>query len=319
MIIEKKNPLVSIILCCHKIDNYLFESIYSVLNQSYENYELIILFDNSNKREFNKLQENLKDNKNFKKIKFIQNDQNYGLTKSLNIAINQSIGKYIMRQDSDDISDKNRLYNLVNYIEKNPKINLVFTNVNIINEQGNLLKKKYNYIIKTNFFLSYNYKNTISHPCIMFTRYIYDIVDGYDEKFLYSQDYHFIHKIIKKDFNNIGKVSKYLYNLRYLKTSISGMNHKLQRRNSIVIILINQYEHLYEKFKKIEKIDDLYKFISISLNDGFQKAIYYGYNYELKIPLNNFVNFKFLFFLILLYVIHPSLLVNKLRDFLYEK
>ena len=85
---------VSIILCCHKIDSYLYKSIDSVLNQTYQNFELIILFDNPQKKQFLELQDNLVDYKNFNKILFFQNDRNYGLTKSLNKAINLSTSSF---------------------------------------------------------------------------------------------------------------------------------------------------------------------------------------------------------------------------------
>lgn len=304
---------VSIILCCHKIDSYLYKSIDSVLNQTYQNFELIILFDNPQKKQFLELQDNLVDYKNFNKILFFQNDRNYGLTKSLNKAINLSKGKYIMRQDSDDISDKNRLLHLLNHIKQFPKKHLVFSNVIIIDENDNFLKRKLNYILKTNFFLSYNYKNTISHPSILFTRSIYDIIGGYDERFVFSQDYDFIHRIFKDNINHITKVNKYLYSLRYSKSSISSLNGKLQRRNSIVIILINKYKYLKEKFQKFEEVEDFYEYVRKSLKDEFQKAIYYGYNFDEEIPSINFLNIKFIFFLILLYLIHPSLFIGKFK------
>ena len=304
---------VSIILCCHRIDNYLYKSIDSVLKQTYKEFELIILFDNPDKQKFQELQSNLKNYKNFNRILFFQNNRNYGLTRSLNKAIKLSKGKYIMRQDSDDISDKNRLLYLINHLKKYPNKNLAFSNVIIIDENDNFVRKKFNYILKTNFFLSYNYKNTISHPSIIFTRSIYEIVGGYDEKFLYSQDYDFIHKIFKDDINHITKVNKYLYSLRYSKSPLSSLNGDLQRRNSIVIIFKNNYSYLNEKFKKIEKIEEFYEYISNSLKDEFQKAIYFGYNYDKNIPIINFINIKFIFYLTLLYSFHPNLFINKLK------
>ena len=163
--------LVSTILCCHKINKQLFDSIDSVLAQTYSNHELIVIFDNDNKNDFNLLVSKFIKSNIFK-IKFYQNKKNMGLTYSLNRAISLSKGEYIMRQDSDDISENHRMINLVNYLNSNPNKDLVFSNVIIINDENKCIKYKKNFLYINKYFSIYNFRNTISHPSIMFKKNI---------------------------------------------------------------------------------------------------------------------------------------------------
>ena len=100
-----------------------------------------------------------------------------------------------MRQDSDDISKEYRISNLVNYLDNNPNKDLVFSNVIIINEEDKFIKLKKNFIIINSFFSSYNFRNTISHPSIMFRKDILKKINNYDERFKVSQDYELIHRL----------------------------------------------------------------------------------------------------------------------------
>ena len=217
----KNHKLVSVILCCHKVNSFLFKSIDSILHQDYSKFELIILFDNPSSFEFKKIKTRYKNHILFNKIIFLKNRKNIGLTKSLNIAINKSNGYYIMRQDSDDISKKNRISSFVNYLNNNKDKSLVFCNVEIINEKNIVIKKKLNYLISFNFYNSYDYRNSIAHPSIMFTKKIYKKVKGYDERFKYSQDYEFISQVLEINNNSVGKIHSRLYQLRYQKNSIT--------------------------------------------------------------------------------------------------
>ena len=159
--------MVSTILCCHELDKNLIKSVKSILKQNFSDHELVLLFDNPDKEKFSKIKEII-DQENSRNINvvFIQNEINLGLTISLNKAIKLSNGEFIMRHDSDDISEENRISELVAYLRKNPDKNLVYSNVKIINEFDNLIKLKTNYLLINKFFNSYNYRNSISHPSV---------------------------------------------------------------------------------------------------------------------------------------------------------
>ena len=139
---------VSVIMPIYNDDENLENAVKSILNQSHKNFELIIINDGSNLNTKNKI---LKFKKN-KKIRIFHNNKNFGLAYSLNKAVKKSRYDIIARMDSDDFSFKNRLKNQLNFLKKNPQIDVLGTNALIIekkklkhskvNERNNNIKKK---------------------------------------------------------------------------------------------------------------------------------------------------------------------------------
>ena len=107
------NEKVSVLMSCYNSQKTLKDSINSVLTQTYKNFEFLIIDDDSSDDTL----KILKDFENIdERIKVYKNSRNIGLTKSLNILINKSVGKYIARQDADDISKPERLDVQYNYL-----------------------------------------------------------------------------------------------------------------------------------------------------------------------------------------------------------
>ena len=98
-------------------EDYLKEAIDSILGQTYANLEFIIIDDASTDRSLDIVK-----SYNDKRILLIKNEVNIGLAASLNKGIEIARGKYIARMDSDDISQSNRIYEQVKYLENNPDI-----------------------------------------------------------------------------------------------------------------------------------------------------------------------------------------------------
>lgn len=119
------SPLVSIILPVYNAQDYLKESVDSILNQTYTNFELIILNDGSTD-DSEKIISSYTDSR----IKY-HFHSNKGLGATLNIGLKLSSGKYIARQDQDDISHPNRLKKQVDFLEKNESILLLGTRAKI--------------------------------------------------------------------------------------------------------------------------------------------------------------------------------------------
>ena len=101
-----QKALVSVIMSCYNSEESVEQSIESILNQTYENIEFLIMDDGSTDSTFEILNEFAKINEN---IRIFKNENNIGLTKSLNLLINYSNGEFIARQDADDISLKTRI------------------------------------------------------------------------------------------------------------------------------------------------------------------------------------------------------------------
>ena len=128
---------ISIIMSVYNDEKYLSESIESILNQTYKNYEFIILNDGSTDNSKNII---VKYKKIDSRIIFIDGIKE-GLTKKLNKGIKISTGNFIARQDSDDISHENRLESQINFFKINQDYALCATFAEIINEKNKIIKR----------------------------------------------------------------------------------------------------------------------------------------------------------------------------------
>ena len=135
-------PLVSIIMPYYKKELYIENTIHSILNQSHTNFEIILINDEVENKNFIQTISNLD-----KRIKLIHNDKNLGAGPSRNKGIKLSNGEYIAFCDCDDLWKKNKLEFQLNFMEQH-NLNFSFTSYDIINENNDFIKirKAPNYI-----------------------------------------------------------------------------------------------------------------------------------------------------------------------------
>lgn len=115
------NILISVVMAVYNTnEEYLRESIESILGQTYKNFEFLIVDDGSNSVTKNILKEYTD-----KRIRILENFTNIGLTKSLNRALREARGKYIARMDADDVSYVERLEKQMQYMERHPEVGVL--------------------------------------------------------------------------------------------------------------------------------------------------------------------------------------------------
>jgi len=123
---------VSVIIPYFKKEKYILSTIKSVLNQTYRRLEIIIIFDENNKKNLHFIS---KISKIDKRIKLIVNKNNLGAAESRNIGIKYSKGKYIAFIDSDDLWHKKKIEKQINFLNKN-KSNICHTSYEIIDKNN---------------------------------------------------------------------------------------------------------------------------------------------------------------------------------------
>lgn len=134
-----KNPLVSVVMPVYNPGKYLIDAIESILNQTFSDFEFIIVDDASTDNSWKIIKSYAKkDNR----IIPIKNKINLGVSLTSNIAISQSKGKYIARMDSDDISTLDRLQKQVDFLKNNSNTVLVGGQCTIINESNQIIGEK---------------------------------------------------------------------------------------------------------------------------------------------------------------------------------
>lgn len=181
------SPKVSILMSVYNGACFLREAIDSILNQSFGDFEFIIVDDGSNDNTWEILSEySFRD----KRIILLQNKTNIGLTKSLNRCLSVSRGLYIARQDDDDISLYDRLKKQVDYLDNHTDVILVSGNYDRIDENNRLIKSmKLDCDDKTILWHLTFYNYIGGHSQVMFRRDKAIKLGGYSESFTHAQDY----------------------------------------------------------------------------------------------------------------------------------
>lgn len=180
---DTKVPVVSVVMLVYNSDEYILDSIESVLNQTFEDFELIIIDDGSTDDTL-KIIESISD----EHIKLVKNNHDY--IQSLNKGIAKSRGKYIVRMDSDDIMLSNRLETQVEYMENNPQIDICGGWMKSIGQSSVVMKTpiKHKEII-----LAMLMENCIAHPTTMMRKESMSNLpfypNLYKQKYTYAEDY----------------------------------------------------------------------------------------------------------------------------------
>lgn len=201
----------------HNNQEDVFKSVESIINQTYKNFEFLIIDDASTDNTL-KILNKITD----KRVKIYSNKKNLGLTKSLNYLIMQSKGQFIARQDADDVSLKTRLEKQLNFLLKN-NIKVCTTRALIKNSSKKI--PGYSFYIPNNILIKY--KNPFIHGTLFIESDLINKIGNYDDRFYYAQDYELFSKLIK---NKI--VIKTLREPLYVLNNINNIstNNKQQQQ-----------------------------------------------------------------------------------------
>lgn len=182
-----KSPKVTFLMTVYNGEKYLKEAITSILNQTFKDFELVVIDDWSTDSSAEMVK-----SFNDPRIRLIRNRENLGPYKSSNIGLKLARGKFIARMDADDVSLPDRLENELSIIEKKNDIGMVACWITIVDENNDYIGEWHadrennspEEIYYTLFF-----KNCIAHSSVLFKKDIVVKLGGYNEAFRKSQDY----------------------------------------------------------------------------------------------------------------------------------
>lgn len=225
---QKTNfPEVSVVMSVYNAQQFLKRSVESILNQTFGDFEFIIVNDASSDTSEDVLKKYAEKDRRIKLLFF---SQNIGLTKSLNKAIAMAEGKYIARQDADDISLPKRLEKQISFLKRGYDFCCCRSR---FQEDGSIHPKWFSVIF---YKAIVKYKNIFIHGSYCFKKSLWQDIGGYDENLIFAQDYDFIIRIILKKYR-----IKYLFEPLYIA-----------QKNAECISKKNNKEQ-YEYFKKIKR------------------------------------------------------------------
>ncbi len=225
---------VSVLMSVYNAESYLCEAIDSILQQSFKEFEFIIIDDASTDNSC-AIVKQYQD----KRIKLIENEHNLGLTRSLNKGISFARGKYIARMDADDVSNPTRLDRQLAYMEAHPKVGVCGTWVRYRDIMGRTKTWKYE-TKDEDIKIHLLYRNRIAHPSVMIRRSV--LLENhlvYNEEFLTTQDYELWVRL--SNFCQLANLSHTLLSYRRQETSISVNKRRLQTKNTHKVRLQQLY------------------------------------------------------------------------------
>lgn len=248
----QENPLVTVICSCYNHENFVIESLNSVINQDYKNIELIIIDDFSSDNSKKTIKNWLL---NYPEIKFIANENNLGITKSFNNALKSAKGKYIIDLAADDILIPNcvdlQLKKFENSSFKN--LGIVYGNAELIAENDDFISLYFDVEtskkIKTgNVYLSVlEGLHNICSVSAMVKKSVYDQLKGYDEMLVYEDLDFWIRASRVFDFDFIDTV---LVQKRIVENSLGNDFYKKNKAVNQSTFLILQKAVALNKNKK---------------------------------------------------------------------
>ena len=201
--------LISVIMSNFNTEEkYLRPAIESVLNQTYENFEFIIIDDGSTNDSVSVIK-----SYNDSRIKLLINEENIGLTKSLNVALGVSRGEFIARMDADDICLPTRFERQVAFLRKNDSVIVCGTAAEIVSDQKRHISNRISYLDiperdEYSIRLMFGNDPNIIHISAMFNNIkLHKFGITYNENYRYAQDYRmWVSCCEVADFANINEV-----------------------------------------------------------------------------------------------------------------
>jgi glycosyltransferase involved in cell wall biosynthesis len=230
----QNTPFISVLMPVYNCENYVFEAVESILQQTYIHFELLIIDDCST-------DDTLRICKSFEdeRIVIIEKEKNTGYTNSLNYGLKISKGKYIARMDGDDISLPTRFEKQVAFLQKSKDSEACGSSIQIINSIK-ILKHPSSYDdIKVKLCFS----NSFYHPTMMFRREVL-LENNYDKNFEPAEDYDLWTKLIFKI--KMVNIDEVLLKYRVHENQISNYKQDIQLKIA-TISQMRMFQILFNK------------------------------------------------------------------------
>lgn len=228
----KKEPFLTVFTPNYNRSRYISETIESILNQSYSNFEYIIIDDCSTDNSWEIIQKYAKKDV---RIKVYRNSNNLKIVKTRNLGFKTSSpkAKYFAIIDSDDISLPDRLETQVNFLENNPEYGLVGSNIVIINENSEMigfrefpLKNDEIHNVLTRF-------NPIAQSSVLLRKIVIEQIGFYHNKWEVCQDYDYWLRVGVSW--KLANIERPLIKYRFSKTQVKATNFKDTLKNTYLI------------------------------------------------------------------------------------
>jgi glycosyltransferase involved in cell wall biosynthesis len=299
------HPNISVLMPVYNAEKYLNEAIDSILNQTFADFEFVIINDGSTDRS-----EEIILSYQDARIKYFKNDVNLKLIKTLNRGLELVAGKYVARMDADDVSELNRLQVQFDFMESNPDVGIVGAGfINFKDESTEISRVLYK---PTHDEICFNqlYQIHLSHgTCMIRTEVLRSNSLNFSLEFEHAEDFELFTRLAS--FTKLANIQAYLYRVRHHEHEVSKLFAEIQTQNSYRLIkrefekigyliadneiedfiLLNQYEYakiscdcaqLQSFLEKLILENSRTKNIDINYFSNRLKFLWFNYCYNTK-------------------------------------
>jgi len=230
-------PRVSVCLRVYNGEPYLAHAISSVLGQSYRNFELVIVDDGSTDGTPEVIA-----SFHDERIVLIR-QENRGLTRATQRAVDEARGTYVAIMDADDIADPYRLATQVRAFEADPDLVAVGSNVTIIDEAGRAIAERRYPCDDASIRRALPSYNPFAHPTMMFRTIALRSCGSYSQRFRTVEDYELYFRLLRH--GTAMNVTRNLLQYRVHRGSIKSSRTKLQLLETIALRRLAALEYGY--------------------------------------------------------------------------
>ncbi len=207
---KAKNPMISIIIPVFNGAAYLEETVSSIQNSKYKNFEIILVDDGSTKDNSKQLVKRLE--KYYKNVRNYSFARNKGMDFALNLGLKKAQGKYIARVNQDDIMHPQRLGTQVAFLNKHKDVVAVGSNIQLFTSRG---KFKVIRFLRTDREIKKIWMalSPFSDPTVMYRKGAALVVGGYEQQFWPADDVHMWYKLGK--IGKLANIQQILMDIRW--------------------------------------------------------------------------------------------------------
>ena len=177
-------PTVSVLMAVHDGERHVRAAVESILAQTFADFELVVVDDGS--RDSSRA---ILDSFGDARIRVVANEENIGLTRSLNRGLSECRGRYVARQDADDVSYPERLALQVAFVERRPGVGLVASSYRRIDDDDRESGERHVPLEATAIRWRLLFLNAFTHSSVVVRQEVLRELGGYDETIHYPQDY----------------------------------------------------------------------------------------------------------------------------------
>ncbi len=186
-------PVISVLMPAYNTERYILQSVQSVLGQTFEDFELLVI-DDCSTDETAKILSSIQD----RRLRVLHNERNLGVVGSLNHGMGEARGRYVARMDADDLCLPTRFVKQKAYLDQHPDVVMVGTEMSVL-DKGQVRRSRLPpdpdpMMLRWQFYTS----NPVGHPSMMLRAAAIKPLHGYlREAFQYAEDFDFSHRMLR--------------------------------------------------------------------------------------------------------------------------